>query len=157
MIKYFGVANFNRLFMAISFHPYTLEADYLLPNLQAMQQLVKQDNYTGQLWITEIGYPVVSPTPDQLSVQADQLLKYYAQALSMNISRVEWYDDNDGDYGIEQRNSTTQQYQLRPSGIAYPLLSHLLPGGAFYPKAASYSVAWGLILISLEFSVSHFG
>ena len=48
------------------------------------------------------------------------------------------------DLVLKNLNSTTQEWELRPSGITYQLLSHLLTGGGFYPQAVSYSVAPGI-------------
>ncbi|HME51508.1 MAG TPA: glycosyl hydrolase [Candidatus Lokiarchaeia archaeon] len=141
MIQYFGETSFNMLFHAIAIHPYFRTAEEVLPRLQSVRQLAIDDHYSGQIWITEYGYSVNTDYSDQYQLQADMLLKVYAQALSMNISKACWYCYDEQGLGIEQYNDLAGAWQLRPSGKTFALLSSTLTNGSYYPRALAYSIA----------------
>ena len=158
MITYFGAVNFNNLFAAISFHPYTTNAEELLPRLQEMEQIVQQENYTGQLWITEFGVSIDSSIPGQLHYQLNQLLKLYAQALSMNMSRVEWYCYDESGFGVRRIQLDYSRMGIKTLG--YHISTFISSFNGWRILSASgflFSRARNRCRSNLEFSLSHRG
>ena len=141
MIQYFGEENFDALFYAMSIHPYFRTAEEVLPRLQAVRQLAIDDHYNGQIWITEMGYSVNTEYPYQYQLQADMLLKVFTQALSMNITKACWYCYTEAGFGVVQYNGFTHEWQQRPSGRTFELLSSSLTNGSYYPRALVYSIS----------------
>ena len=146
MIQYIGATNFEAWFYGMAFHPYCTNAEEITPAIQGVQQVANQFHFTGQLWITEFGYGT-SGTPTDLLYQADQIVKYYSQALSLNVSHICWYawgggapGGGDWGFGIIQTNMTTYQNYLRPAGIAYQYLSNSLTNGSYDPSALSIQI-----------------
>ncbi|NJL73303.1 MAG: hypothetical protein HC888_18090, partial [Candidatus Competibacteraceae bacterium] len=74
---------------AISFHPYWLDADGSVAQIAAVRQLARERGFTGELWVTEVGYPTggLYPTSTDLNGQADRVVKVLTGAAVQGSAR----------------------------------------------------------------------
>ncbi|MHA1999512.1 MAG: hypothetical protein ACTSU9_15440 [Promethearchaeota archaeon] len=159
MITWFGDAEFNNLFDVMAFHAYpNHNPEHLSYRLQEVKEVARKHGFTGELWITEVGFTTSVAVEEQLDngfveelreQQAEQVLKYYCQCIDENISSIFWYTlsdwcgdvyDGEGWFGLitcDYWDVDHWNYKYKPAGHAYNLLSHVLDGGSiYYPRGS---------------------
>jgi hypothetical protein len=159
MISYIGDDQFNALFSALAFHPYSgRTAELITEKCGAVRQVTEKHGFMGEIWITEVGLSTQASSiekaeeewPAIWDYQATQVIKIFSQAIAENISRIVWYCYRDGDnktYG--EANFGIQHYGeegwfYKPAGYAYQTLSRLLSDGFYLPAAYELSMKIGI-------------
>ena len=85
---------------AISFHTYHQYNEALIERIWQLRDLCKMFNYSGELWLTEAGFPTGGTYIHAIDEQdqGDRLLKSITLSLALGIDREFWYTFKDGDH-----------------------------------------------------------
>jgi hypothetical protein len=146
LITYIGDANYSTWFGACAFHPYSGDdAQVVSSRIQAIQAVLTQHHFYGQLWITEWGYATTSDpafVQQDFALQGSLLTKVYTLSLAQNISRVLWYSFREDGFGTQYDPAAgyntpgpTGQNVMDPAGYAFLTLSSLLTNSTYLPAA----------------------
>lgn len=154
MISYVGSTDFNDYIDILAFHPYSgSSAQSIRTKINEVWNVVHNHNFSGEVWITEVGYSTQVSTetaldelPGQFFIQARELVKSFSIGLAQNVSMVVWYCYSDwwdinrtyGEacFGIIYRpDSDTFHWEYKPSGYLYRKLSGLLTNSTYLPNA----------------------
>jgi hypothetical protein len=121
---------------AISFHPYAGSPRGVLRSYDRLVRIVGEYNFTGEIWVTEIGYPTRGIYPG--FVNQDNYPEYIVKTLAGLAARggrtLFWYEL------FDKYNQGEAPSALNPSlyfGLVYPNYSPK-PGGAAYALCARY-------------------
>ena len=154
MINFIGDVDFNEFIDILNFHPYSgSSAEEVRYKSKEVWEIVKNHNFTGEVWITEVGRSTQVSSNDnkeeqpyEHSIQAREIIKAYTTALGENISKIVWYCYGDwwninwtygeAAFGIiyrEDENAVT--WSTKPSGYLYKKLSDKLSHSTYYPNA----------------------
>jgi hypothetical protein len=126
MIEYIGAENFNKMFSILAFHPYSRTPEEVFPACQAVWEVVHNFGFSGEVWISEVGFPVDIHNPFEVQYQTESLVKIFAQALVSNITRIVWYNWWEPGFGIYFLNEGSGVKEFIDSGLAYYVMSKLL-------------------------------
>lgn len=154
MISYIGSADFNEYIDILAFHPYSgSSAQSIRTKINEVWDVVHRHNFSGDVWITEVGYSTQVSTetaldelPGQFFIQTRELIKSFSISLAQNISMVVWYCYSDwwdinrtyGEacFGIIYRpDFDTFHWEYKPSGYLYRKLSRMLTNSTYLPNA----------------------
>jgi len=146
MISYIGSEQFEELFYALNFHPYSgSNAEIIAQKIQEVKAVAEKHEFNGEIWITEVGMSTDVSSEDRIEEeyrekwerQAEQLIKTYAEALTAGIDRVIWYCYRDSKnidwtygeaaFGIQHYSQKYNQWIYKPAGYAFQYLSRKLP------------------------------
>ncbi|MHA1792249.1 MAG: hypothetical protein ACTSVI_06355 [Promethearchaeota archaeon] len=142
----------------LAFHPYSgSNYDTLDVKINEVKEVCKKYNFTGKLWITEVGMATAfnpdednfeEKYQDSLELQASLVPKVYAKSLANGVETVVWYclgDFNnwtwgEANFGLVYASGNIYKpgpYEndtLKPAGFAYKALAHNLNWSKYVPK-----------------------
>lgn len=130
---------------AVSFHPYSIGAETLVEKILKAQKVIRELNYKGDLWITEIGFPTGGLYPFKKSLEQfpDAIIKTLTAISVSNIKGIIWYslqDTKSLEEGKKDNNSEVHfglaypNYQLKDGGHAYSLFTKLIGSAQYDPS-----------------------
>nr|MDO8110702.1 hypothetical protein [Candidatus Sigynarchaeota archaeon] len=142
----------------LAFHPYSgSNYDNLDAKINDVKGVCQKWNFTGPIWITEVGWPTeFRPTEEgfeavyqaRLELQATIVPKIYCLALANGIEHVTYYclgDSSNFTYSEENfglvfwgsnpyKPVPYENDTLKPSGFTYKVLAHHLNWSTYYPR-----------------------
>ncbi|MHA1339626.1 MAG: GH39 family glycosyl hydrolase [Promethearchaeota archaeon] len=147
----------------VAFHPYSGSGyDTLADKINEVKEVCFRNNFTGSLWITEVGFDTrfeADPTNSgessifeaykrRLELQGSLVPKVYAIALASNISKIVWFCLNDYyNYTYREHNFGLMFYDsneykpepyrndiLKPAGYAYKVIANNLNHSKYLPN-----------------------
>ena len=127
---------------AISFHPYAVNPSGAMKLHDDFIKILAELNFTGELWITEIGYPTGGWYPTRVSMEnfSSYVLKTIAGSISRGARTLLWYQFvdpyNEGEYPNEDNSEdyfglTYPDRTKKNGGWAYELCARFLPGSKY--------------------------
>jgi hypothetical protein len=154
MISYVGDEAFNEFIDVLAFHPYSgSNAQDVRYKSQLVWEIVKEHNFSGEVWITEVGRSTQASSEENLwelpynfQIQSRELIKAFATSLAENVSLIVWYCYSDswaidityGEacFGIIYRPSlAATEWEYKPAGYLYRKLSSFLTNSSYLPYA----------------------
>jgi hypothetical protein len=121
----------------IAFHPYAVNPRGSMRLYDEFLNILSEINYTGTVWITEVGYPSSGIYPSRVSLRElpSYVVKTITGAASRGARALLWYQLLDSvNAGEPGSNSLDSEHFF---GLAYPNLS-LKDGGWAYALCARY-------------------
>jgi hypothetical protein len=134
MFKYGALGNGE----AIAFHPYALNPAGALKLYDNMVRILEKNSYTGEIWITEVGFPVGGwyPTKTTENNMPAHVVKTITGLAARGARLILWYqlfyDFNPGEVPPKHRNDSEKFF-----GLAYPNFT-LSKGAHAYRLCARY-------------------
>ena len=133
----------------IAFHPYALNPVGSMRLHDRFLNVLSEINFTGPVWITEMGYPTNGWFP--LKISMEELPSYVVKTIAGSAARGArvflWYDffDHFNEGEIPKGTSLTKKteasyglaypnYQRKNGSYAYELCSRFLPGSRYAPE-----------------------
>ena len=107
---------------ALSFHPYAVSPKRSVELCDSLTEVLAEENFSGEIWITEVGYPTRGWFPTRVSEEEfpSHIVKTLAPLAARNIRALLWYElfdaRNPGEY---TRTFNSEEF----FGIAYPNLT----------------------------------
>ena len=127
---------------ALSFHPYETSPERAVKVHENFVEIMTEINFTGEIWITEVGYPTGGWSPINVSMKnfPSYVIKTMAGYAAREARALLWYQFadpyNEGEYpdkinsedyfGLTYPNRTKKN-----GGWAYGLCACFLPGSQF--------------------------
>jgi hypothetical protein len=134
MFKYGALGNGE----VIAFHPYALNPSGALRLYDNMSGILKKNSYTGEIWITEVGFPVAGwyPTKTSEDIMPAHVVKTITGLAARGARIILWYqlsyDFNPGEVPAKYRDNSEKFF-----GLIYP--DHTYSKGAHaYALCARY-------------------
>ncbi|MDR0321271.1 MAG: hypothetical protein LBI28_07190 [Treponema sp.] len=127
----------------IAFHPYALNPRGSMLLYDKFLNILSEINYTGDVWVTEIGYPSRGFYPSRVSLQElpSHVVKTITGAAARGARALLWYQlfdyRNPGEPGSNSLNSEDffglayPNLTLKSGGFAYALCSRYLSGARY--------------------------
>ena len=87
---------------AISFHTYHQYSESLIPRIWQLRDVCEQYGYTGEFWLTELGFPTGGTyihVVDEVN-QGDRLMKSVTLSIALGIDKIIWYTFSDGEHDL---------------------------------------------------------
>ena len=88
----------------LSFHPYALSPAGAAELCDSMLKLLEEESFTGEIWVTELGYPTRGWFPTRVSEKKfpSHIVKTLASLAARNVKVLLWYElydsRNPGEY-----------------------------------------------------------
>ncbi|GHT98192.1 hypothetical protein FACS1894142_4200 [Spirochaetia bacterium] len=121
---------------AVAFHPYAVNPENTVKQYDKMLKVLSRHNYTGDIWVTEVGYPTGGWYPTRVS--EDQLPSYVVKTLTGLAIRgartVFWYELFDS---YNKGQSPTPRDSEHFFGLVYPDYTRKM-GAAAWELCARY-------------------
>jgi len=134
-----GMDNLN----GIAFHPYAVNPRGSMKAHDNFLNVLSEINYSGPVWITEVGYPTGGwyPTRVSLKEQPSYVIKTIAGAAARGTRALLWYELFDS-YNREEIHPRTinsekffglayPNFQKKNGATAYELCAKYLPGSVY--------------------------
>ena len=130
---------------ALSIHPYDINPKGAMILLNNFFKITSKINFTGDIWITEIGYPTSGWYLSRVSLknQPSYVIKTIAPAAAMGTRVIIWYDFRDSyKYGEYPNTFDSELYfglvysdfSRKDGAWAYELCARYLPGSKYNPE-----------------------
>jgi hypothetical protein len=128
----------------ISFHPYALSPNGAVKLLEKLKTITEKNAFTGEIWVTEIGYPNYGYNPTKVSLKKypAHIIKTIAGLASNGASKIFWYELYD-EYNKGEENSRWDSedffgliypdYSYKEGAHAFALASNYLAGSSYLP------------------------
>ena len=133
----------------IAFHPYDLNPGRSMRTYDRFLRVLSEINFTGPVWITEIGYPTDGWFP--LKIAMDDLPSYVVRTIVGSAARgariLLWYDffDHFNEGEVPKGTSLTKRteasyglvypnFQRKNGSFAYELCARFIPGSIYTPE-----------------------
>ena len=127
----------------LAFHPYAVNPEGAMKVHDKFLKTLSEINYTGSVWITEIGYPTGGWYPTKVSLEKlpSYVIKTIAGAAARGTRLLSWYElfdahlegevppntmDSEKFFGLAYRD-----YSRKNGAWAYQLCSQYLPGSRY--------------------------
>jgi len=130
---------------ALTFHPYAVNPAGSMMVYDTFLKVLPEINYTGPVWITEVGYPTGGWYPTKVSLEKlpSYVVKTISGAAARGAKNLLWYQlfdaYNEGEVP-DTRNSEHYFGLIYPNYIrkdgffAYELCARFLPGSRYTPE-----------------------
>jgi len=130
---------------ALAFHPYAVNPAGSMKVYDNFLKVLSTINYTGPVWITEVGYPTGGWYPTKVSLEEypSHVVKTISGAAARGARVLLWYqlfdDYNEGEVP-DKRNSENYfgliypNYLRKDGFFAYELCARFLPGSRYTPE-----------------------
>jgi hypothetical protein len=130
---------------AIAFHPYGINPRYSAKLFDKIERILSRNNYNGEIWITEVGFPTEGWYPSKVRERdlPSYVVKTYAYLAARGSRTMFWYQMYD-DYnpGEEPSRGNSEDffglvypnYTLKPGAASYALCARFLPGAEYRPE-----------------------
>jgi hypothetical protein len=128
----------------VSFHPYAVNPYYTVKLYDRLAAILAQEDFTGQVWVTEVGYPTHGYYPTRVS--EDGFPAYIIKTLSglaiRNIENIFWYELFDSRNKHEQGSKFFSEpffglvypdYSLKKGYAAFALCGKHVAGKEYLP------------------------
>ena len=130
---------------ALSFHPYGINPANAMQVYDQFLKIIKEINFTGDIWITEIGYPTGGWYPIKVSLEnfPSYVIKSIAGAAARGSKTLLWYhlfDHHLNGKAPDNFNSEMffgliyRDYSRKNGSYAYELCARYLPGARYMPN-----------------------
>jgi len=127
---------------AISIHPYALNPFWSMRHYESFINLMADINFTGEVWITEIGFPTGGLYPTRVSMQnlPSYVVKTIVGSAVRGARTLSWYQFSDSynEGGYPDKNNSEDYFGLTYSNRtkkngawAYELCARYLPGSQY--------------------------
>jgi hypothetical protein len=126
----------------VSFHPYALHPDGVMRRIDAVCSIASEYGFTGELWITEIGFPGWNSGSRREIRQAEYAVKILLGAAIRGIRKIFWYELLDpgpaetaaGIWRIENHFGIARDYHSpKAAAHACSLVGRFVPGSRYSP------------------------
>jgi len=128
---------------ALAFHPYDFNPTGSIRLYDLFTKTLSKINYSGPVWVTEVGFPVAGWSPVNVSVDKvpEYLVKTVAGMSARGARALLWYQINDelnsvdkiidfeGFFGLLNKD-----FSRRPGSWAFELCARFLPGSRYIPE-----------------------
>jgi len=106
----------------ISFHPYALNPEGVIRLCDSLTEVLAEENFSGEIWVTETGYPTKGWYPTRVSEKnfPSHIVKTLAGLAVRNIRVLLWYELFDLRKPDDVRSTWNSEDFF---GIAYPNLT----------------------------------
>jgi hypothetical protein len=142
LIKKMQKAGAIEVLDALSFHPYDINPSGSMRLYDLFTKTLSEINYSGPVWVTEVGYPTGGWSPAKVSI--DKFPAYIVKTITGTAARgarvLLWYQMFDslepGKKSIDSENyfGLINKDNSRKNGsLAYELCARFLPGSRFIP------------------------
>jgi hypothetical protein len=130
----------------LAFHPYAVNPEGSMKLYDKFLKILSEINYTGPVWITEVGYPTRGWYPTRVSPekQPSYVIKTIAGAAARGARVLSWYELFDAHNREEVPPYTMDSekffglaypdYSRKESAWAYELCARFLPGSRYAPE-----------------------
>jgi hypothetical protein len=127
----------------LAFHPYAINPRGSMKVHDNFLKVLSRINYTGPVWITEMGYPTDGwyPTKVSLEESSSYIVKTIIGSAARGARSLLWYElfdfYNEGEVPRNTRDSEKffglvyPNYQRKPGAWAYELCARYLPGSRY--------------------------
>jgi len=128
---------------ALAFHPYAVNPSGSMNVYDKFTKILSNINYSGPVWITEMGYPTGGwyPTKVSLNKYPSYIVKTITGAAARGARALLWYEMADGvDKGKISLNSENhfglvhKNFERKAGYWAYELCARFLPGSRYIPE-----------------------
>jgi hypothetical protein len=128
---------------ALSFHPYDLNPAGSMRIYDSFAKTLSEINYTGPVWVTEIGFPTGGWYPNSVSENKfpSFIVKTIAGIASRGARVLLWYHMFDSlDIGKKSLDSENyfglnhKDFTRKAGSYAYELCARFLPGSRYVPE-----------------------
>jgi hypothetical protein len=121
---------------AVSFHPYGVNPESALKQYDRFVKVLSEKGYTGDIWVTEVGYPTDGCYPTRVpeAVFPEFVVKTLAGLAVRGARTVFWYELTGAYFRGQEPNRINSEYFF---GLAYPDYSPRT-GAAAYALCARY-------------------
>jgi len=104
---------------AISFHTYHQYSESLIPRLWQLRDVCEQYGYTGEYWLTELGFPTGGTYIHVVDepVQGDRLMKSVTLSIALGVDKIIWYTFADG--GHDRPLDSESYFGLLNNDLSY--------------------------------------
>jgi hypothetical protein len=129
----------------VCFHPYALNPRYVAKQYDRMAAILENTGYTGDIWVTEIGYPTGGWYPNRVSEKnlPAYVVKTMASLAARGAQKIFWYElydkhnqgqsttplNSEGFFGLVFPDGTQ-----KPGAQAYALCARYLAGARYEPE-----------------------
>ena len=103
----------------LSFHPYAMNPKNAVNVCDSLMELLEKEKFTGEIWVTEMGYPTKGWYPHRISEERfpSHIVKTLTAFAARNIRVLLWYElfdyNNPGEYKLTLNSEDF-------FGLAYP-------------------------------------
>ncbi|MCL2719888.1 MAG: alkaline phosphatase family protein [Treponema sp.] len=130
---------------AISFHPYAVNPRGSMKLFDSFIKIMDEINFTGDIWITEVGYPTSGWYPTKVSLDnlSSHVIKTIAGAAARGARTLIWYEFSDPhNYGENPNTRDSEMYfgltypnrTRKNGGWAYELCGRFIQGSQYIPQ-----------------------
>jgi len=130
---------------ALAFHPYAINPAGSIKLYDKFSNILSGINYTGSIWITEIGYPTGGWYPARVSFEKypSYVVKTISGLASRGPKRLLWYQlfDNYNEGEVPDKLDSEHYFGLvypnyirKDASFAYELCANFLPGSRYTPE-----------------------
>jgi polysaccharide biosynthesis protein PslG len=128
---------------ALAFHPYAVNPSGSMRLYDLFTKTLSEINYSGQVWITEVGYPTGGWYPQKVSLNnyPSYIVKTITGAAARGARVLLWYQMFDslapGERHIDSENFfglINKDYSRKAGSWAYELCARFLPGSRYVPE-----------------------
>jgi hypothetical protein len=104
---------------AVSFHPYGVNPESSLRQYDRFTKILSEEGYTGEIWVTEVGYPTEGYYPTRVpeAVFPEYVVKTLAGLAVRGAHKVFWYELTGAYFRGQEPNHRNSEYFF---GLAYP-------------------------------------
>ncbi|GHU81294.1 hypothetical protein FACS189468_3560 [Spirochaetia bacterium] len=127
----------------ISFHPYAVNPRGVVKLYDRLKKRVSTLGYTGEIWVTEVGYPTHGWYPHTVSERKypQYIVKTLTGLAVRGVRTCFWYELFDANNRDVRRSLNSEEYfglaypdySLKPGAAAYALCGTLIAGTEYRP------------------------
>jgi hypothetical protein len=128
---------------ALAFHPYDLNPSGSMRIYDSFAKTLSEINYTGPIWVTEVGFPTGGWYPNKVSLKKypTYIVKTITAAAARGPRVLLWYHMFDSlDSGKKSLDSedyfglVNKDFTRKAGSYAYELCARFLPGSRYVPE-----------------------
>ncbi|MDR2760117.1 MAG: hypothetical protein LBB78_12145 [Spirochaetaceae bacterium] len=130
---------------AVSFHPYGVNPESSLKQYDRFAKVLAEKGYTGEIWVTEVGYPTDGYYPTRVpeAVFPEYVVKTLAGLAVRGAHTVFWYELTGAYFGGKEPNRVNSEYFFglanpdytpRVGVAAYTLCGRYIAGAEYRPE-----------------------
>jgi hypothetical protein len=143
LIKKMQKAGAVKVLDALAFHPYDINPSGSMRLYDLFTKTLSEINYSGPVWVTEVGYPTGGWSPAKVSIDKfpAYIVKTVTGAAARGARALLWYHMFDslesGKTSIDSENYfglNNKDFTRKNGSWAYELCARFLPGSSYIPE-----------------------